>query len=190
MHTQILRKLNSRFALEHRYSMLEVVTHAQETTVMEVEQFFEAIEDPLLNMLVPIVVQIAVDAMKPTLVGGLCMALPPVLATIFAMPTQMGMAGAAAAFDGGGLLGGLFGFLEVDEDAGSSVKKPKRTWRRVDEIPQRVRVRSCRSSLCFRPSLSSTHTHTHTQHRLEHRYPQTREERRCINLMLRLRKNR
>ena len=111
MHTQILRKLNSRFALEHRYSMLEVVTHAQETTVMEVEQFFEAIEDPLLNMLVPIVVQIAVDAMKPTLVGGLCMALPPVLATIFAMPTQMGMAGAAAAFDGGGLLGGLFGFL-------------------------------------------------------------------------------
>ena len=139
--------------------MLEVVTHAQETTVMEVEQFFEAIEDPLLNMLVPIVVQIAVDAMKPTLVGGLCMALPPVLATIFAMPTQMGMAGAAAAFDGGGLLGGLFGFLEVDEDAGD-VKKPKRTWRRVDEIPQRVRVRSCRSSLCFRPSLSSTHTHT------------------------------
>ena len=162
--------------------MLEVVTHAQETTVMEVEQFFEAIEDPLLNMLVPIVVQIAVDAMKPTLVGGLCMALPPVLATIFAMPTQMGMAGAAAAFDGGGLLGGLFGFLEVDEDAGD-VKKPKRTWRRVDEIPQRVRVVSLRHS-----SLSSARSHTHTK--FKNRYPQTREERKCINLMLRLRKNR
>ena len=66
------------FDVTNMYSMLEVMTHAQETTVMEVEQFFEAIEDPLLQMLVPIVTQIAVEALKPTMIGGLCMALPPV----------------------------------------------------------------------------------------------------------------
>ena len=149
------------FDVTGMYSMLEVVTHAQETTVMEVEQFFEAIEDPLLNMLVPIVVQIAVDAMKPTLVGGLCMALPPVLATIFAMPTQMGMAGAGAAFDGGGLLGGLFGFLEVDEKANDAKGPSKRSWRRVDEIPQRVPTDS-RGKKMYRPHATITEAHMST----------------------------
>ena len=37
---------------------------AQERVVVDAGQFFEAIEDPLLNMLVPVIVQIAVDQMK------------------------------------------------------------------------------------------------------------------------------
>ena len=89
------------------------------------------------------------------------MALPPVLATIFAMPTQMGMAGAGAAFDGGGLLGGLFGFLEVDEKANDAKGPSKRSWRRVDEIPQRVPTDS-RGKKMYRPHATITEAHMST----------------------------
>eukprot|EP00939_MAST-03C_sp_MAST-3C-sp1_P000458 g458.t1 len=108
------------FDITNTYSMLEVITHAQDQTVVEARQFFEAIEDPLLNMLVPMVVQIVIDAIKPTLMGGLCVALPPVLAQIITMPAASGMGAAPA---GGGLFGMFgFGFLEESETVENSEK--------------------------------------------------------------------
>jgi len=159
------------------YSMLEVVAFAQDQAVIEAHQFFEAIEDPLLNMLVPMVVQIVIDAVKPMLMGGLCAALPPILAQIFALPASAAMGSAPG---GGGFdpFAALFGFIEKSEtvkmrdtekEKESGVhfadmrdravndlqKKSKRTWRAAYEIEDKPKYDS-RGKLMRKPRMTAT----------------------------------
>lgn len=71
----------------HVYSFLEVLHRVGTLEKVEANQYFELIEDPLLNLLVPMMVGILTAASKSPLIQALCKILERIIPKILAVPT-------------------------------------------------------------------------------------------------------
>lgn len=100
----------------HVYSFLEVLHRVGTLEKVEANQYFELIEDPLLNLLVPMMIDILVSASKSPLIQALCKILERIIPKILSGPTSSeiemlqtseGMSNVLASLRGGGGAGGM-----------------------------------------------------------------------------------
>lgn len=85
--------------LPNMYSLLQLGSRMLDMERLEAGQYFELIEDPLMNLFVPVLIQAAMDIIKKPVIDEVCGALADALASSLAEP--MGQAifpGAAPSF--------------------------------------------------------------------------------------------
>jgi hypothetical protein len=71
---------------EGLYSMLQLTSHMAETAAVDSSQFFELIEDPLLNLLVPVVIQVVLMIVSKIIIQVLSEVLGLILAELLPQP--------------------------------------------------------------------------------------------------------